>query len=81
MINKGFLYGIGLGIAVCVIYPKIKDKLKPVSIKMLENVFLIGNTSKGFICEVIAEAQKIREEKYENIIKKNTSADLGARKE
>ncbi|MDP4144574.1 MAG: hypothetical protein Q8936_08880 [Bacillota bacterium] len=64
MINKKFLYGVGIGVLGCNIYPLIKDKLRPVAVKMVEGAIAAGSTTKSFIEEVNREAIEQRQHRY-----------------
>ena len=64
MANKKFLYGMGLGILGCNIYPLFKGKLRPIAINMVKGAIGAGSITKSFIEEVNEQAMEKREQRF-----------------
>ncbi|MBC2581317.1 hypothetical protein [Clostridium sp. DJ247] len=80
MINKRFLYGVGLGLLGSKLYPKVKKNIKPVTRKIVKNVIIIGENTRTFINEISKEIKK--ETNIYNIeIKKDKHDELRVLKE
>lgn len=67
MANKKFLYGMGLGILGCNIYPLIKGKLRPIAISLVEGAIGAGSTTKSFMEEVNEKAMDRRKEGFKRV--------------
>lgn len=64
MANKKFLYGLGLGIIGSNVYPLLKDKLRPMAVKLVEGAIVAGSSTKSFLVEVNEKAMQQREERF-----------------
>ena len=67
MAIKKFLYGMGVGILGCNVYPLIKNKLCPIAVNMLKSAIAVECTTKSFIQEVNEQAIERRQERFKRI--------------
>lgn len=76
MLNKKFLYGVGIGILSSKLYPNVKNSIKPIAIEIIKNVVKITENSKAFINEITVKAKKEHNSIYITEMKKDNQEEL-----
>jgi len=78
MNNKKFLYGVGLGVLACNVYPLVKEKVHPIAVKIVGGAIATASTTKSFIEGVNEKAMEGRQERFrrssENFETKSTNS-------
>jgi len=64
MANKKFLYGLGIGILGCNLYPLVKGKIRPMAIKIVEGAIGAGSITKASIEEINEKAMEHRQDRF-----------------
>ena len=64
MANKKFLYGIGIGLLSCNVFPLVKGKLFPLAVNMVKGAIATRRATKSFVQEVNEKAMAQRQERF-----------------
>ena len=64
---KKFLFGLGVGVLGCSVYPMFKNKLRSMTVNMLEGAITAGTTTKSFMEEVNEKAMEHRENRFKRV--------------
>lgn len=76
MLNKKFLYGLGIGLLGSKLYPSVKKNIKPIARKIIKNAIIARENTKAFINEIALETNKEKINTGTNEIKKNNQDEL-----
>jgi polyhydroxyalkanoate synthesis regulator phasin len=76
MLNKKFVYGLGIGLLGSKLYPNVKNNIKPITIKLIKNIIILKENTKLFINELTVEAKKETNNIYDKELKKDKQDEL-----
>jgi polyhydroxyalkanoate synthesis regulator phasin len=76
MSNKKFFLGLAAGLIGGALFPKIKNQLKPLAVKLVQGVLAAGDETKKLVEEVSEEAKKNRDQWRESSADEYLNMDI-----
>ena len=76
MLNKKFLYGIGIGFLGSKLYPNVKNNFKPIARKIIKTAIIASENTKAFINEIALETKEEKNHTNINKAKKDKQNEL-----